>query len=501
MGLEGALRILSNFHFSIRMSGSGLLWCWGFLRFFWSQSAVTNGASSVLGDLPYLGSTLLVSLVVASAVSHAYSSSFRTRLADLGCLLLVLGVLLGMASRTAGLNGSEFELLSKIVQGGGIGVFFIAWGSLYVSAETESVEHAFMGWFPILVVLLAIAAGINHLEHGATFLYTGLLALLPLASLICFRASERLIDESNAENALFDGYSESARNELLSLKNIVWPLVNLACVFAATSLAWNAFLFRVNIGFEQLIGLFALGVTILFFVIWLALRVTRHFSLSTLYRWALPFMAIGVTLYQFSNTLYVIPVFLCLSIVNIGFEVMGKLFCIYIAKRKPNRAVGIISIGFATASIGGIVGTGLWACVLEQFGPSSQGGTLLVALVVFIIAASIALGNDNDSRNGMTRLIQETASDPNEDNRRSNFVSDEIIRDDANGTRCIAIAKQYGLSSRELEVLILLSQGRSRAHIRETLYISKGTVDSHIHHIYSKIGITSKDELMRLLLD
>lgn len=212
-------------------------------------------------------------------------------------------------------------------------------------------------------------------------------------------------------------------------------------------------------------------------------------------------MAVGVTLYQFSNTLFVVPIFLCLSIVNTGFEVMGKLFCIYIAKRKPSNAVGIISIGFAAASLGGIAGTGLWAFVLEQYGPSAPGGTLLIALVVFVFAASTALGNDNDSQGSMRSLIHGRASESSEDIRLDSFVSDETFPNDAKATRCVSIAKQYGLSSRELDVLIMLSQGRSRAHIRETLYISKGTVDSHIHHIYSKIGIASKDELMRLILD
>lgn len=79
--------------------------------------------------------------------------------------------------------------------------------------------------------------------------------------------------------------------------------------------------------------------------------------------------------------------------------------------------------------------------------------------------------------------------------------STEGGRADGLTLRCVAAAERHGLSARELDVLILLSQGRSRAHIREVLYISKGTVDSHIHHIYSKMGIASKDELMRQLLD
>ena len=63
------------------------------------------------------------------------------------------------------------------------------------------------------------------------------------------------------------------------------------------------------------------------------------------------------------------------------------------------------------------------------------------------------------------------------------------------------MSSEYGLSDREFDVLYLLGQGRSRTYIREALYISKGTVDTHIYHIYSKMGINSKDELMKLVLD
>lgn len=518
---------------------------------------LSGSDSSALGDLPYLGSTLLVSLVVVSVAASAIPRQLQMRLAMLGCILLVLGIVMSLVSQMVEANASELRLLSDIAQGGGIGVFFIAWGCLYVRSETEAVEYAFLGWFPLLVVLLVAAAGINLLKQGAAILYSSLLLLLPIASLVCFCMSVRHVGAQGEGNALLDGCFQKGRDESMSRKGIVWPLVNLVFVFAATSLAWNAFLFRTTIYFEMQIVMFAFGIIALFVIIWLALRMTRHFSLSTLYRWALPLVSVGVVLYQFSAATYIIPVFLCLSIVNTGFEIMGKLFCIYIAKRKPRYAVGIVAIGFAAASIGGILGTCMWAGVLDWFGADAAGNTLLVALVAFVFAASFALGKDYDSQGDMGNLAQfRTAprkryrvdarvgvEHPGEVHgekpalEASAFATAEMLvssrapsvegsepdvlsasyptagsvsepspegegpAEDRLTGRCIAVAEQYGLSSREFDVLILLSQGRSRAHIRETLYISKGTVDSHIHHIYSKMGIASKDELMRQLLD
>ena len=45
----------------------------------------------------------------------------------------------------------------------------------------------------------------------------------------------------------------------------------------------------------------------------------------------------------------------------------------------------------------------------------------------------------------------------------------------------------------------LLAQGRSQPYIRETLFLSKNTVSTHIRHIYRKLDIHSKEELIDLL--
>lgn len=48
------------------------------------------------------------------------------------------------------------------------------------------------------------------------------------------------------------------------------------------------------------------------------------------------------------------------------------------------------------------------------------------------------------------------------------------------------------LSSRELEILGLVAQGRSNAQIASQLYISEGTVKRHLTNIYAKLGVVSR---------
>lgn len=64
--------------------------------------------------------------------------------------------------------------------------------------------------------------------------------------------------------------------------------------------------------------------------------------------------------------------------------------------------------------------------------------------------------------------------------------------------RCEAIAAEHGLTPRELEVMKMLCKGRTKSYIAETLYLTENTVRSHTKHIYSKLDVHSKQELIDL---
>jgi predicted ATPase/DNA-binding CsgD family transcriptional regulator/transcriptional regulator with XRE-family HTH domain len=62
-------------------------------------------------------------------------------------------------------------------------------------------------------------------------------------------------------------------------------------------------------------------------------------------------------------------------------------------------------------------------------------------------------------------------------------------------------AKAAGLSAREIEVLRLIAQGLSNAQVAERLAVSPRTVDSHLHHIYGKLGISSRSAATRFAIE
>lgn len=65
--------------------------------------------------------------------------------------------------------------------------------------------------------------------------------------------------------------------------------------------------------------------------------------------------------------------------------------------------------------------------------------------------------------------------------------------------RCRTLKQHYGLTEREAEIVFLIAQGYTQTYCAEALMVSINTIRSHMKHIYSKLDIHSKDELLQLL--
>ena len=53
------------------------------------------------------------------------------------------------------------------------------------------------------------------------------------------------------------------------------------------------------------------------------------------------------------------------------------------------------------------------------------------------------------------------------------------------------------LSDREMEVLMLLPTKMTAAEMAEKLIVAKSTIDTHIKHIYSKLGVNRRMEAIQ----
>ena len=64
-----------------------------------------------------------------------------------------------------------------------------------------------------------------------------------------------------------------------------------------------------------------------------------------------------------------------------------------------------------------------------------------------------------------------------------------------------ALEKDFGLTKREIEILMNIFNGLKNAEIAEKLFISEITVKKHLQHIFEKIGVNSRTTLFRKMVE
>ena len=65
--------------------------------------------------------------------------------------------------------------------------------------------------------------------------------------------------------------------------------------------------------------------------------------------------------------------------------------------------------------------------------------------------------------------------------------------------RCARLARRFGLTRREEEVMALLARDASYAQVEAELAIANSTLKTHVRHIYAKLGVADKRELAALV--
>lgn len=64
---------------------------------------------------------------------------------------------------------------------------------------------------------------------------------------------------------------------------------------------------------------------------------------------------------------------------------------------------------------------------------------------------------------------------------------------------CATLAAEHGLTSRETDILEQLTQGRDLAFMEEKFVLSRNTVKMHIKHVYTKLNVHSKQDVIDLV--
>ncbi len=170
---------------------------------------------------------------------------------------------------------------------------------------------------------------------------------------------------------------------------------------------------------------------------------------------------------------------------NLLYNAIFFIGCFVLMRKTYVDPRAIIAKGLLYKNIGFSIGI-LWARyayernLLEGFYP-----TLLPVIIVFLLTvATFWVGSDEQIRKiwGLRKNLSP---------KQYNDLMIQLKTD--------KVAEEYGLTARESEVLLYLTQGMRAPEIADNLSVSVDTVRSHIKHLYTKLDIHSLKELRTMM--
>ncbi|MDO5043420.1 MAG: helix-turn-helix transcriptional regulator [Slackia sp.] len=343
----------------------------------------------------------------------------------------------------------------------------------------------------------------------------------------------RSLDAKDSRRAAFDEISDA----LLAL-----------CVLEAVIGLINSFMLAASMTFAGAASVPSLAMAIAAALFCFAALITRRIpAASETFRMAFPVLAAMVVFVPFASEGYS-RLFSTVLLVGYDFVALLLLYQVAYASHKfgvSSYALMALFAGctklclLAALVIGGIFGG------QESEGASSTVRFLVLSCaVIYLLAITLTLlSRDRKKRaqrrrergeRGLARLHDESAHAPSEpsdepqgesvrtasngepeqdDACKENLANAEqadeskATKEGKNGASsedesfeaiCQELSELHGLTGREMEILGHLARGRTNTRIAEDLFISPSTVRGHIRHIYTKLDVHDRQELIDL---
>jgi len=161
------------------------------------------------------------------------------------------------------------------------------------------------------------------------------------------------------------------------------------------------------------------------------------------------------------------------------FEVLIIMFMARLAMSGYAPPATAFGIGIGAIRAGSCLGNGL-VLIYERNDRLAEAATAptLIVFVAILAALLIPLVQQKYSIDDLTR-------EPRDTTEWAKTVS--------------SIAQQFKLSARETEIIDMLGRGYTATAIAERFVISPHTVNKHVQHIYEKIGIHKRSEMLDFL--
>ena len=204
-----------------------------------------------------------------------------------------------------------------------------------------------------------------------------------------------------------------------------------------------------------------------------------------------------------------------LLIINVGYEffdILTWVLFVDASRRRNENALYIFGLGVAFMFCGMALGNAashildtLVSSGNEQANVVAMAAILCLVIVAFLVLPEGTVAQlsrrEGHAERGAARATESGVLGESEagDGAASSNQAEGASTADRIERHCAAVARDFGLTPRESEVIVLLAYGRTLAIIARDLHIAQGTARTHIENIYRKLDVHKQQELIDLV--
>lgn len=456
-------------HFASKVSlehlGLGFLVAWVYCSWFGPSLFVGNGLATS-NDLSWL-----VSIGACVASILGLSLALGSRL--LSCVRLALPLAaLGTAFGTILSSATAFKGLPMPLQTACGVLTGVSSGALYVmlSERMSTYSDNLVRLVAVLTALVTLACYVASCLLPRPFA-VAFVAALPLMCAACLAAGEgQMRGRPGAARTEADEKSQTVIRHLFVVSGATSAVASFCWATAVPGVTVLNASAAISLG-----ALLGIAMTLLVAVRTLFLRATPN--IAQLYGLLIPTLIASILLLvQGSPTAVCLGAVLCIAL-SMGADFFLLLYFGSFLKERFSNPCRAMCLCEAATNLG--IGTGNLAGIWVLGLAGQQAGPLHDVYLALVLASSLMLAYIDRQQGTIARMSSSGA--------RRGAVDD--------------IARRYGLTARERDTFELLAQGRSLPFISDALYINRSTVETHRKHIYAKLQIHNRQELIDLVED
>lgn len=472
----------------VRLLGFGLIYAWGVCSWNIPLSASADAAVSGANSAWLISAVLtpLVCIAIAFIGRSRELSDFRSLYVVGPALCLVGTVALIACDYTGGLLNGLLALIAGIGTGCGPAILIVLWGCLFARIETSITETVIPASFVATLVCALI------IPTMPVPLANAVVAALPIASGALLVLSRNGVESQSipTEDVACLKPFDIAPHTVVRMMAVIFAIYALGCAAPAESpvtLSASVEAYATVVGMLFAVALSA-GIVLF----------ARRVNIASLYQWtAVPFV-LGIVAMPIESEPVAFFARALMNAVCTGIEIVTVLYFVRLSQRSRQSTTIFVGLGGAASYGGVLVGYSMVSYLQNGTGAAFDDAFVcLVMLGVFSLISLLVPRHDEALEPEQTAL---PAADEDVAAHDAQAVADSYVDEmDSVVAHRSAVAASYGLSKRETEIFLMLAQGRSRPYIRDSLYLSKNTVATHVRHIYEKMGIHSQQELIDLV--